>query len=86
MSDLGTLGGTSSGAYGINNAGQVMGTAFTSGGVKHAFLYSEGSMSDLGTLGGTHSEATGINPSSEVDPVENFFCAISLRWRGCEGG
>ena len=53
--DLGTLGGGTSAAYGINAAGQVVGESATSGPGTHAFLYSGGTMTDLGTLGGTHS-------------------------------
>ena len=68
MTDLGTLGGSSSDATGINDSGQVVGdswlsTAANSG--RDAFLYSGGSMTDLGTLGGD-SYATGINDSGQV--------------------
>jgi probable HAF family extracellular repeat protein len=66
VTDLGTLGGTFSYAYGINNSGQITGYAATSNNVSHAFLYGSGSMQDLGTLGGTYSFASGINDSGQV--------------------
>jgi probable HAF family extracellular repeat protein len=68
MSDLGTLGGQGSGAYGINNTGQVVGETATIPGsyITRAFLYSNGTMTDLGTLGGTTSWAYGINNTGQV--------------------
>src|SRR5881275_76438 len=42
--DLGTLGGSSSAAWGINEAGQVVGAAATATGAQHAFLYTNGMM------------------------------------------
>jgi probable HAF family extracellular repeat protein len=62
--DLGTLGGAASTPTALNDAGQVAGTAGTTGGVQHAFLWSEAlGMRDLGTLGGAGSTATGLNAS-----------------------
>jgi probable HAF family extracellular repeat protein len=74
MTDLGTLGGSASYAYGNNNSGQIVGSSFTSGdNVRHAFLYSGGTMMDLGALppwnqGGyvVTTVATGINDRGQV--------------------
>ncbi|MEA2762347.1 MAG: hypothetical protein QOD47_1631, partial [Gemmatimonadaceae bacterium] len=64
--DLGTLGGTDSEAFGINNVGQVVGWAFVPSGVEHAFLWTKASgMRDLGTLGGC-SRALAINDNGLV--------------------
>jgi probable HAF family extracellular repeat protein len=75
ITDLGTLGGTYSYAYGINNAGMVAGGAATStqtGGVNQtAFLWYGGHLIDLGTLDGPkkcptcNSEAGGPNAGGE---------------------
>lgn len=67
ITDLGTLGGTTSYAYGINNSGQIVGWADTTTAYRHAFLYSgSGPIQDLGTLGGGNSFAYGINDSGQV--------------------
>lgn len=74
VTDLGTLGGAATYAYGINNSGQVTGYSDTPSGVQNAFLYSGGSMTDLGTLppctiaGQTcnGSQGYGINNSGQV--------------------
>lgn len=60
--DLGTLGGTHSGALAINELGQVVGESqATPGGGLHAFFWSAGVMTDMGTLGGDASSAVDIN-------------------------
>ena len=72
--DLGTLGGTYSDAYGINDAGVVSGGAATlsqtNGLAQTAFLWYNGKMKNLGTLGGSacplcSSEAGGPNAEGE---------------------
>jgi probable HAF family extracellular repeat protein len=57
VTDLGTLGGTNSFAYSINNLGMVAGGANTEGEndlvAQHAFVWKGGPLIDLGTLGGS---------------------------------
>jgi probable HAF family extracellular repeat protein len=63
---LGTLGGKWSNAFAVNSNGQVVGSAQTKDGRRHAFLYENGSMLDLGTLGGKNSEAFALNDSGQI--------------------
>ncbi|SRR5712692_15303 len=67
VTDLGTLGGASSGACGLNDRGQVVGFSSLPNGESHAFLWSDCGMTDLGTLPGLgFSEARNINSRGQV--------------------
>src|SRR5215218_5802420 len=72
ITDLGTLGGPSSSAFGINNDPalvRVVGISHIAGrsGAYHAFYWERGGpMVDLGTLGGNTSRAQDVNDQGQV--------------------
>ncbi len=70
MTDLGTLSGPASYAFGINNHGKVAGESdiVSNAIVEHAFLSSGGTMTDIGALlgGDMQSYANAINERGEV--------------------
>ena len=67
MTPLGTLGGSWSIAYAINDHNQIAGQAYTRGNrTAHAFRLSDGQMVDLGSLGGSNSWGLAINNSGTV--------------------
>jgi probable HAF family extracellular repeat protein len=86
VTDLGTFGGTSANAYGINDEGRIAGAAALANGDERAFISGIGGTKyDLGTLGGPNSEASGPNASnalailsetSKKDPFGNDFCGF----------
>jgi len=67
MTDLGTLGGTTSQAYGVSADGStIVGISTTAASLSRAFSYSNGTMTDLGTLGGTVSWAFAASRDGSV--------------------
>ncbi|HTQ10601.1 MAG TPA: PEP-CTERM sorting domain-containing protein [Fimbriimonadaceae bacterium] len=67
MTNVGTLGGSSSQAFGINATGQMAGYSLVGGDAyDHAYLYSSGVMHDLGTLTGGNSYGYGLNDAGQV--------------------
>ena len=76
ITDLGTLGGTSSVGCGLNSRGEVVGFSSIATGQSHAFRWSDGEMTDLGTLPGDFfSEGRDINKRGQVvgDATVQFF-------------
>ena len=70
VTDLGTLGGTQSFAYAINDSGEVVGLSLTPGDASdHSFLYSHGRINDLYPLNSQNILTvgpTGINNSGQI--------------------
>lgn len=65
--ELGTLPGYEhSGAFGINEAGQVVGSAQASDGRTRAFVWQNGAMTDLGSHGSDRVVARNINEAGQV--------------------
>jgi probable HAF family extracellular repeat protein len=79
MTDLGTLGGTISGAFFdgvtqiVNDRGQVIGASTLAGDqTSHAFLWDRGTMIDLGTLGGDNSTPHWLTDAGDVVGVSDL--------------
>jgi len=74
ITDLGTLAGGTSQAFGLNSSGQVVGSSCANS-VCHAFLWTRAvGLEDLGTLpgGGSFSIAAGINDLTQVAGSSDF--------------
>ena len=87
VTDLGTLGGTFSIAYGVSNTGWVKGFAtLPRERAEHAVLWGIGVKTDLGTLGGRNSfaygtvndsgDAVGASETSTKDPLREDYCGL----------
>lgn len=87
VKDLGTLGGSFSLAYGIDDRGQISGFSTLSGDqAEHAFTIQGSSMIDMGTLGGANSQSfSNLNDRGQViataeagepDPNGEDFCGF----------
>jgi probable HAF family extracellular repeat protein len=85
ITDLGTLGGAFSNAFGISNKGSVVGWGELAGDADpvHAFLWRKGRMTDLGNFGGRVSQANRVNEADAVagsaetpapDPLGEDLC------------
>ena len=67
VTDLGTLGGSGSAGYGVNNNGQVTGSSRIASGQGRGFLYDKtDGMIDIGALGGDFSTGRDINNLGQV--------------------
>jgi probable HAF family extracellular repeat protein len=67
IKDLGTLGGTTSDAAGINQAGHVSGRSTTAAGDLHGYFWTARTgMTDIGTLGGKLTFPTAINDRDQI--------------------
>jgi probable HAF family extracellular repeat protein len=78
LADLGTLGGTFSTTFWLNDAGDVVGAATTPGdALFHATLWRKGVITDLGTLDGDcFSQALAINSKGQI-VGQSFSCDFS---------
>ena len=79
MSDLGTLGRLYSEAYGIDDAGRVVGWSYSHLDTGQAFFAGPNGvgMRDIGTLGGDRSIAYGINDAGQVVGESNTAAGTS---------
>ena len=86
MVNLGTLGGTSSTAFGVNDLSWVVGSSTNSSGVQRAFVYGSAGMRDLNTISNTGSTwslsmALGINNSGLIIATGTYKVKNTLQNR-----
>jgi probable HAF family extracellular repeat protein len=90
LTDLGTLGGDTSYALGINDSGEVVGYSYLADNVtRHAFSWTaSGGMVDLGTLpGGAWSQGEKINASGEIsgEALDSNGKQVPVFWSASTG-
>jgi probable HAF family extracellular repeat protein len=68
FTDIGTLGGPDSNAFGVNASGQVVGASALAGPTtEHAIVFSSGKLTDVGTVAtGLNSFALAINDNGQI--------------------
>ena len=76
ISNLGTLGGNYSQGNGINNLGEVVGTAQLKSGFSEAFLYRNGKMTGIGSFSAARINDLGVVAGSESIPGEGHTDAV----------
>jgi probable HAF family extracellular repeat protein len=87
VTDLGTLGGKTSGSLGINDRGQVVGLSTLADTTQRAFVWSSATgMRNLGLLHPSdgYSTANGINNSGQVVGVSGDFAFLWLPGSGMQ--
>jgi probable HAF family extracellular repeat protein len=85
--DLGTLGGTTSGAHALSSNGLVAGESTLTDGTTHAFLWRDGRLLDLGVLpDGTYSVALGVNAAGVVVGYGDVGDGIRRAFRWTDAG
>jgi probable HAF family extracellular repeat protein len=79
--DLGTFGGLSSSANGINDAGQIIGVYYTAQDKFNPFLWQDGTMTNLGNLG-FNGGAMGVNNQGQVVGYSGLVFGIThaFKW------
>jgi probable HAF family extracellular repeat protein len=77
LHDLGTLGGSYSEAFAVNDSGVAVGSSRLSTGETHAVLFGESGAVDLGALDGLRSDAASINNLGQV--VGLAYTSIGVR-------
>jgi probable HAF family extracellular repeat protein len=88
MADLGTLGGSSSAAYGVNGDGSIVVgfSTLANSGLPRAFRWSNGSMQDIGTLGGNGAWAMAVSADGRtiagMSALSDNVTWHGVRWTG----
>jgi probable HAF family extracellular repeat protein len=78
MTDLGTLGGPISQAYGVDMHGEVVGQSLLANvDDSEPFLYKNGKMTGLGTLGGNNGVAYAINDRGTIVGYANLASGVT---------